>query len=234
MGEHYVAPQYLLAAFNCPYCGVYAKQHWLTSAYLRSKDRRIKDIAVSICEHCGESSAWIEDLNSMGPSHIPNIVDDRPYPQEPYKGKMIYPLSSLAPIPTEDMPEELKTDYLEAREIVGVSPRAAAALLRLCIQKLMPILGEKGKNINDDIGELVKKGLPIEVQQALDSVRVIGNGSVHPGTIDMNDDRETALTLFSLLNFIVERTITQQKKIQEIYSKLPQSQRDGIKRRDTP
>ena len=36
-------------------------------------------------------------------------------------------------------------------------------------------LGESGKNINDDIAALVKKGLNLMIQQSLDVVRVIGN-----------------------------------------------------------
>lgn len=136
-------------------------------------------------------------------------------------------------MPIEDMPEAIKADFMEAREIVNASPRGAAALLRLCVQKLMPILGERGRDINDDIASLVKKGLPVAVQQALDSLRVIGNEAVHPGAIDLNDNRETALALFELLNFIVERTITQQKKISDIYGKLPKSKLDAILKRDS-
>ena len=155
-------------------------------------------------------------------------------PKEPTKGKLLYPLTSPAPTPSEDMPEEIRTHYQEAREILNASPRGAAALLRLCVQKLMPLLGEKGKNINDDIAALVKKGLPVEIQQALDSLRVIGNEAVHPGTIDLNDDKETALALFGLLNLIIETMITQPKKINEIYNKLPADKRAAIQQRDKP
>ncbi len=146
--------------------------------------------------------------------------------------EIIFPRSSSAPMPTEDMPEEIKGEYLEARLVVDASSRAAAALLRLCVQKLMPLLGEKGKNINDDIASLVQKGLPVEIQQALDSLRVIGNESVHPGEINLNDDRKTALLLFDLINFIVDRMITQPAKIKALYDKLPEEKLKGISTRD--
>jgi len=45
-------------------------------------------------------------------------------------------------------------------------------------------LGGAGKNINDDIAALVAKGLPVQVQQSPDIVRVIGNNTVHLRQID--------------------------------------------------
>ena len=130
------------------------------------------------------------------------------------------------------MPEEIKADYLEARQIANASPRGAAALLRLALQKLMPVLGEKGKDINEDIASLVRKGLPARIQQALDSLRVIGNEAVHPGTIDLRDEPETAVALFGVLNVIVQDRIAQPKEIAALYGKIPTGKKDAIARRD--
>lgn len=145
---------------------------------------------------------------------------------------MIYPFSSEAPLPAEDMPQDVKADITEARNIVSLSPRASAALLRLGLQKLMVNLGEKGENLNDDIASLVKKGLPQKIQRALDGIRVIGNNAIHPGQIDLRDDKQTAITLFELLNTIVEVMITQPEEIDEIYRKLPDSTREAIQKRN--
>ena len=131
-----------------------------------------------------------------------------------------HPISCIAP------------DFEEAGSIVNLSPRGAAALARLCIQKLMKQLGQKGKNINDDIGELVKKGLEVRVQQALDVVRVIGNNAVHPGTIDLKDDKQTALALLELVNMIVERCIAGPAQLKSLYERLPASKLQQIKKRD--
>jgi hypothetical protein len=130
------------------------------------------------------------------------------------------------------MPEEVRKDYEEARTIVAQSPRGACALLRLAVQKLCAELGEPGRNINDDIATLVRKGLSVEVQQALDTLRVIGNNAVHPGEMDLTDDTETASALFELLNFIVEDRIAQPKKRAEIFSKLPPKAVAAIEKRD--
>lgn len=134
--------------------------------------------------------------------------------------------------PNPDLPNEIQSDYEEAKAILERSPRGAAALLRLCIQKLCIHLGEKGKNLNDDIGALVRKGLPVSVQQALDIVRVIGNNAVHPGELDLGDDSETAKALFHLLNLISDAMLTQPRKIEELYETLPKTSRDAIDKRD--
>lgn len=105
-------------------------------------------------------------------------------------------------------------------------------MLRLAIQKLCFELGGKGKKIDDDIGSLVRKGLSPGVQQALDAVRVIGNEAVHPGTLDLRDDSDTAGRLFDLVNIITEQMISNPKHVKELYDKLPEFKRKAIEERD--
>lgn len=70
--------------------------------------------------------------------------------------------------------------------------------------------------------------LPVQVEQALHSVRVIGNNAVHLGASDLNDNPDLASRLFDLVNHIVSEAIVRPKRIAEIYSNLPENARDGI------
>lgn len=210
MEDKYIPPSHSANAFHCPHCKVFAHQYWgEIMRYIQAALRQDKIIRLSIstCTHCNEWALWLDN-------------------------ELLYPFASLAPFPCDDMPIDVKDDYIEASNIVNFSPRAAVALLRLALQKLMADLGETGSNLNDNIGNLVKKGLPPKIQKALDSIRVIGNNAVHPGQLDLKDDKETALSLFELINIIVEVMITEPKRIDSVYDKVPQSQRDAIDKRN--
>ncbi len=113
---------------------------------------------------------------------------------------LLFPKEKAGINPNQDLPEDIIHDFEEARSIIGESPRGAAALLRLCVQKLCVHLKEKGKSIDEDIASLVAKGLNPLVQKSLDIVRVVGNEAVHPGVIDLNDNRDIANKLLSLIN----------------------------------
>jgi len=215
----YIAPTIRQASFHCPHCGVLAEQTWsenihcyytelLPSGQKADTFYFLQNTWIARCGHCKNISLWINE-------------------------KMVYPLTGNVELANPDLPEDIKNDYNEAKGIVNISPRGAAALLRLAVQKLCIHLGEKGTNINDDIKNLVKKGLPETMQQALDSVRVIGNNAVHPGTIDLNDDIEIAYALFGFVNIICETLISQPKKVKEYYEKyIPENIRSGIEKRD--
>jgi hypothetical protein len=142
------------------------------------------------------------------------------------------PQRGEAPLPNPDLSEDVRRDYNEASTILDLSPRGAAALLRLAIQKLCEQLGEKGENINDDIASLVKKGLDDRVKKSLDVVRVVGNNAVHPGQIDLRDDRATAERLFRLVNLITDIMISQPKLISEMHEALPEGAKKAIEKRD--
>mgnify|MGYP005850601173 CR=1 FL=1 len=117
------------------------------------------------------------------------------------------------------MGEETIAIYMEARSILNKSPRAAAALLRLCIQKLFEQLGQSGYDIKENLKNLTGKGVPIEIVQAFDIVRVTGDLAVYPGQIDLKDDRDIALRLFEIVNIIAEVMITQPKRIKKLFAK---------------
>lgn len=172
------------------------------------RDYDLNNVSLSRCYSCNDISIWIYN-------------------------RLVWPRRGEAPLPNPDLPEDIRHDYEEASTILDNSPRGAAALLRLSIQKLCLHLKEKGKNIDEDIAALVKKGLDIRVQQALDIVRVIGNNAVHPGHIDLRDDRATAEQLFGLVNLITEIMITQPKHVKQMFDSLPEGARIAIEKRDS-
>ena len=146
---------------------------------------------------------------------------------------MVFPICSQIELPNENMPEDVKKIYIEARDVFDKSPRSSCALLRLGIQKLCDNLVEGDENLNDKIGSLVRNGLSEKVQRALDIIRVIGNNAVHPGQISLEDNTEIAKALFKLMNIIVDQMITQVNEINDLYSILPSGVRDAIERRDS-
>jgi hypothetical protein len=179
MKGEYTPPTFRGDGFNCPHCGVFAHQDWydvsLENAPVDEEKEASDDLALSYCDKCGSYAVWIKD-------------------------EMIFPQPSVVPLPLEEMPDDVKEIYNEARDIMNASPRSAAALLRYAIQLLMYNLGEEGENINDVILDLRNKGLDVKIQTALDSVKVTGEEAINPGQIDPRDDDETSQVLFNLLN----------------------------------
>ncbi len=132
------------------------------------------------------------------------------------KGNMVFPDVPNVEAPNADLDQDIKDDYLEAASVFNKSPRAAAALLRLALQKLCKQLGEKGENIHEDINSLLKKGMPSRVMKAMNAVRIIGNHAVHPGKLDFQDNIDIAAKLFRLINSIARDMITEPKELEEI------------------
>lgn len=216
MWNKFIAPEYELKSFTCPHCWVFSKQEWNENVFYK-----YGKIFTAICDHCEDFSVW----------HLPIHYTESHWRLN-WEVKMIFPKATWIPLPNGDLEQEIQDDYLEASNIVSDSPRWACALLRLALQKLMIQLWESGKNIDSDIGNLVSNGLNPTIQQALDTVRVIWNESVHPWEIDMKDNIEVATQLFWLINIIAEFLITQPKKIAELYWTLPQGKLEWIQNRD--
>ena len=190
-------------AFSCPHCGTNTRYKWyyLAKGGISEKGFNyyagfVPDLKFGLCSQCNNFTLWLNE-------------------------KLIYPLLSLAPKPTEDMPISVKKTFLEARSIVNSSPRAASALLRLSVQKLIKHLGEKSRNLETAVSNLIEKGLSNKFYDALLAVRIIGKKAVKPGVINSKDDRNTSIALFILVNMLVESTISQQRKVNQLFISLP-------------
>lgn len=232
------SPVFGEAGFQCAHCRVFSQQAWwsvrlqpdevppdnaragsatqieidaLASA-IEAPDRptfRAKNIRMSECYVCKDLTIWLGDT-FIWPAAVGDI-----------------------PRPSVDMPADVKADFEEAASIFAKSPRAAAALLRLALEKLCRHFGKKG-DVNKMIGELVKDGLSPKLQRAFDFVRVMGNEAVHPGTIDIDDNAEVVATLFRLLNLIVAQMITEGRQIDAVYATIPPEKLAAIRERDKP
>ena len=228
----HVPPAINKDSFNCPYCGALAHQDWYSLlAYnpaAAGRERIIGGLYPHFWEVENESFGDLKELK--GPhlsqcfscSNISIWIAD----------KLLYPPRGEAPPANPDLSEDIRRDYDEASRILDLSPRGAAALMRLAIEKLCKELGQSGENLNADIKALVEAGLDSRIQKALDAMRVIGNNAVHPGQLDLRDDRATAAALFSFLNLIVDKMISEPKRVDEVYANLPEAARQAIEKRD--
>lgn len=218
----FVAPELLLDVFTCPYCDVTAKQAWCGNTTARRAFQRdeseessaigfsssgalvpeVRNWLFSICENCGNVAVWHED-------------------------EMVHPFSCPVGDPNPDMPEDVKAKYLEASEVVASSPASAAALLRLGLQVLLReiLQDESSGNIYKDIVKLKERPIDSSLVKALDIIRIAGNESVHPGTLDLSESRDDALYLFELLNMVCDQFFTQPNRLKEMYEKMPASRR---------
>lgn len=221
MNKNFVQPNLKSKSFTCPHCGVYANMDWVVLKVWGTRELIGKHYCyASICSACGEENIWITDEDELC--------------------QMVYPKQTIIS-PTEDMPEHIKRIYKEASLIFGDSPRASCALLRLALQELMIYFRDnfeeysslKGENINNDIKTLVGLGLSPKIQKALDIVRITGNSAVHPNKLDVNDNLDIAESLFRLLNLIVEEMITKPKEIDEIFRRMPEREKESVKKRDS-
>lgn len=257
-----VLPSLKETAFCCPICGAYTSQKWHTVYAKEEKDlpsiytsSELRDIVTRLEEDDDsdkELTAWFRKSIRWAERGLPLPADINSSPYINLRlgnvhasvcfncngvslwvgARLVHPITNFEVSANPDMPEAARSDFDEAAGIVSKSPRSAAALLRQCIEKICREVTKDDGRLDDLIGQLVAKGMSPLIQKALDSVRVIGNHAVHPGTIDLRDDRETAMSLFRLVNTITDYLISHPKHVDEIFSILPDGAKVAIEKRD--
>jgi hypothetical protein len=239
----YVSPAIDQLAFNCPHCDALARQFWFSvhadplksdekpvvataetvktltfgdieeaervrklkwaeqmasgrpflEVHREFRNRDVQNVSISWCFNCNEMCLWVYD-------------------------QLVWPRRAEGPEPKLDAPPNVQREYEEASQTLEASPRGAAALLRLAIEKLCKELGVSGESLKDDIAFFVREDIDARVQKVLDAARIIENNAVRPGRL--GDDEATAETLSGLVNLICEKMIMEPRHLQAVYTKL--------------
>jgi hypothetical protein len=99
--------------------------------------------------------------------------------------RTVYPIGAArGPVPKE-VPPDLAQDYVEACNVLSISPKASAALSRRCLQNILHSRGYRDRDLAREIDLLLnetdpKKALPHKLRETVDAIRNFGNFSAHP------------------------------------------------------
>lgn len=186
-----------------------------------------------ICPFCGHAQAYYYSHNSVqngdynGLHPIPEIYQESSFTIHTFKcnnssceriavtainrttGKQIdlVPQVTMRHYP-EYIPEQIRQDYEEANMILESSPKAAATLLRRCLQGMIhDYWGIHEKNLNAEISALKDK-VSAAQWKAIDALRKVGNIGAHMEkdvNLIIDIDADEAKKLLKLIELLFEK-----------------------------
>jgi len=155
---------------KCPHCGV--EIHWIPveTALIKVSPQQKNEMShVATCrwDTCPACGNLIIKFFGLGSGSYEIII----WPKHPYR----------EPCPPE-VPNDVATDYNEACAVIDISPTAAAALARRCMQYILerdagaPRGGKLWKQVEVVVND---QNTPEHVKGNLHDLREIGNFSAH-------------------------------------------------------
>jgi hypothetical protein len=233
-------PRFREERFNCAHCGALSHHDWVSLDWPREDDgnligvmnrlTKLRDqLTASLCLSCERIAVWHR-------LEVPSYVLNSPRGSRVVEGgpsRMIWPNSdgSVEPL-ADEAPDFVRELWDEARQVAALSPRSAAALLRLALQLLLDHLQPGHKTIDAAIAAAYANDTPGGIVMAMDYVRVTGNGAVHDGQVQMDEDPEVVPALFELLRYIVDDTLVKMAKANRLHASLPADKLAGIAQRN--
>jgi Domain of unknown function (DUF4145) len=177
---------------------------------------KLLNLHVSRCYNCKGFTVWVRDrlvfpIKGNEPLDIIE-ADFRQVEEDVQELEDNVPESDEHVEASVEEVEEASEDFEEAAAILNKSPRGAAALIRICIQNMMPLMKETGKNLDENISSLVRKGLEVEIQQAMDVLQVIRRNPGQESDVDLRDETAIATRMLESLKEILERRMLKNRE----------------------
>ena len=228
----YVEPQLGAASFSCPHCNKVAHQDWF-SLFLRPENvAEVKVITPELVhEALNEDRDQRDDIKEIDRFIERLKRNELTFEYQKHAQSLKVRMANLHtsschscnrfsiwvrgelvfPTRIDKTPEFVEEDFDEAAAILNKFPRGATALMRVCIQKLVHLLEEDGNALNQRVASLVRKGLEMEMQQAMEVLQVLRADPVQLGRLETQGDKETALRFLDSLKAVLERRMSENR-----------------------
>ncbi|MGJ4928164.1 DUF4145 domain-containing protein [Bradyrhizobium sp. HKCCYLS2038] len=168
----------------CPHCGIHFHDNWEAGIILRAgTGLAARNVTwfyrTAVCPgpDCGKVTVELGGRpasNAGGPIVAGPIGWWTVFPSGANRG----------PVPKE-VPSEIAQDYVEACNVLPISPKASAALSRRCLQHMLRTHGYTARDLAHEIDLLLAetdpvKALPLRLRSTIDAIRGFGNFAAHP------------------------------------------------------
>ncbi len=156
----------MLAVMKCPHCKEGIHTSFASNNQIEAGDSKWC-LAYMVCPECSEPIIRVLRVGKV--AHTADALLPA-YPRT----------DSLRPVPSE-VPDPYRHDFIEACEVLSISPKASAALSRRNLQAILrDKAGTKKKDLFDQIEEVIASGhIPSHIADGLHAVRNIGNFAAH-------------------------------------------------------
>src|SRR6516164_2984812 len=183
MSSQDIEPRLGAESFPCPHCNAVANQDWY-SLFLKPEnaDEVLVLTPETVNVHTEGKNEW-KDITEIDQFVERLKRNEVTYVYQKHSQSLKVKMANLHlsschscngfapwvgerlafPINVDKTPALAEEDFEEAAAILTKSPRGATALMRVCIQKLMPLLKQDGKNLDDWMSSLVRKGLEVDI-----------------------------------------------------------------------
>ena len=137
---------------------------------LRSPNEEIQ-VNASQCPACGKLVICLDVIGCTKPAPDLNVplLKQRLVAWPPYGARRV----------RREVPPTIAADYKEAAAVIGLSPKASAALSRRCLQAVLRDAGADQRILAEQIKAVLPK-LPPHIAENVDAIRNVGNFAAHP------------------------------------------------------
>jgi hypothetical protein len=232
--NEYIQPQLGAESFSCPHCNTVAHQDWY-SLFLKPENAgevRVLTPETVIVGTLRQGDAQRENIKEIDQfverlkkNELTYEYQKHPHPLKVKMANLHISnchscngfslwVGGILVFPTriDKTPELVEKDLEEATAILNKFPRGATALMRVCIQKLVPLLEDNGKELNQRVSSLVRKGLEMEMQQAMEVLQLLRSDPVQLSQLESHaDNKKTALRFLDSLKEVLERRMSQNR-----------------------